>query len=274
MKKVLLAVDGTNFSSGAYSFIRQLNEKAPLLVAGIFVPQVEFSNLWSYSAAVGNGAVYVPLLEEEENDDVLKNIRQFEKLCQENGILYRVHKNFFNFALPVLKEESRYADVMVLSGELFYKQFLGNNQFAYIRTAVHDAECPVLIVPETGELPTSVILAYDGSEDSVFAIKQFAYIFPELASLPTLLVYAGEDDKDLPAKEEIMELVTQHYKDLTVYRLHIEPKKFFSAWMESQAGAILVSGALHRSLFSQAIKKSFAADVIENHLVPVFVAHR
>ena len=43
-----------------------------------------------------------------------------------------------------------------------------------MRTAVHDAECPVLIVPEDCPFPVNVILAYDGSDDSVFAMKQFA----------------------------------------------------------------------------------------------------
>ena len=75
MKKILFAVDGTNFSNGAFEFIRWLNEKTPVLVTGIFVPQLDFANLWSYASAAAGGAVFVPLLEEEESDEVLQNIR-------------------------------------------------------------------------------------------------------------------------------------------------------------------------------------------------------
>ena len=274
MKKILFAVDGTNFSEGTFEFIRRLNEQTPVMVTGIFVPQLDYSNLWSYATAAGNGAVFVPLLEEEENEEVLRNIQKFEGMCQANGIAYRVHKDFFNFALPVLKEESRFADVMLLSGELFYKQFLKSNQTEYLRTVVHEAECPVLIVPEDSRLPTSNILAYDGSDDAVFAIKQFAYIFPEFASLPTMLVYANAGEKDIPEKDEIIELTTQHYKDLTLYHLQAEPKKFFATWVESRPGSILVSGSFSRSTISQAFKKSFVGNVIEDHQLPVFIAHR
>src|SRR6185503_2084598 len=122
MKKILLAFDGSNFSEGAFEFVRRLNELQPILLTGLFVPQVDYANLWSYAAAAGAGSgVYVPLLEDEEAEEIVKNIQRFESLCQKNDIRYRVHKEFFNFALPELKKETRFADLMILGGELFYK---------------------------------------------------------------------------------------------------------------------------------------------------------
>ena len=209
-----MAVDGTNFSTGAFEFVRELNEKASLLVAGIFVPQMDYANLWSYATAGGSAGVFVPLVEDEENEEVAKNIEKFEALCKKNRIAYHVHKDFFDFALPELKRESRFADVLILSGELFYKQVINANQFDYMRHMLHHSECPVLIIPEHFQFPDNNILAYDGSEESVYAIKQFAYVFPELAVNETLLVYAEEDrEKDFPSKDLITELLDQHYKD-------------------------------------------------------------
>ena len=51
MKKILLAFDGSNFSEGAFEFVRRLNDIQPLLVTGVFVPQVAYSNASSYSPA-------------------------------------------------------------------------------------------------------------------------------------------------------------------------------------------------------------------------------
>ena len=65
MRKILLVFDGINFSEGAFEFARHLNEKNQVLVAGVFVPQVNFANLWSYAAA-GSGATTIPLMEDEE----------------------------------------------------------------------------------------------------------------------------------------------------------------------------------------------------------------
>jgi len=275
MKKILLAFDGSNFSQGAFEFARRLNDMEPILVTGVFMPQVDYANLWSYASAAGAGAGFIPLLEEEDADLVQKNILKFEELCQKNGIAYRVHKDFYSFALPELKKESRFADVIILSGELFYKGILESNQFDYLRDALHATESPVLIVPENYQFPENNILAYDGSEESVFAIKQFAYIFPELTKNPTLLVYAeSEKDRDFPSKHLIMELATQHFKDLTFYKLELSPKKYFSAWISGKESSIVVSGSFHRSTISQLLRKSFVAEIISEHKLPVFIAHK
>lgn len=274
MKKILLAFDGANFSEGAFEFVRRLNEIQPVLVTGVFVPVVDYANLWGYAEATEvDGVYYLPVLDEEP--DILKNIERFEHLCQINGITYRVHKNLLNSALPELKKETRFADIVLFSGDLFYKGVILRNQFAYLKDALHAAECPVLIVPEKYEFPDNNILAYDGSEDSVFAVKQFAYIFPELAKNNTLLVYADDDeDSDFPAKENIIELATQHFKDLTLYKLGSDSKNYFSSWVNKRKGSILVSGSFSRSEISQILKKSFVTDIIKDHKIPVFIAHK
>lgn len=274
MKKILLVFDGSNFSTGAFEFVRKLNEIEPVLVTGVFMPQVDYANLWSYAAATGIGAGYIPLIEEEDSEVVQKNILQFENLCKRSLIEYRVHKDFYSFALPELKKESRFADVIILSGELFYKGVMESSQFEYLRDAIHATESPILIVPEEYQFPDNNVLAYDGSEESVFAIKQFAYIFPELAKKPTLLVYAEDkEDKDFPSKQDIVELATQHYKNLSFYKLEVDPKKYFSTWMNERKGSIIVSGSFSRSSFSQLFHKSFVRDIIREHKIPVFIAH-
>jgi hypothetical protein len=275
MKKILLAFDGTNFSDGVFEFVRRLNAIQPVLVTGVFMPQVDYSNLWSYAAAAGGGAVFVPMLEEEDSEVVRRNVSHFEELCQSNGIAYRVHKDFFDFALPELKKETRFADVVVISGELFYKRFIESNQYEYLRDALHASECPVLVVPEHYEFPDNNILAYDGSGASVYAIKQFAYIFPELANHKTLLVYAqDEEEKSFPSEKQIIELATQHYRDLTFHKLQNSSRKYFNSWINEQKGSILVSGSFSRSTLSQLFRKSFVADIIREHMVPVFIAHK
>ena len=275
MKKVLLVFDGTNFSEGAFEFVRRLNEISGILLTGVFMPQVAYANLWSYSAATGGGGVFIPMLEDDETELVTRNMEHFESLCHKNGIRYRLHKDFFDFALPELKKESRFADVIVLGGEMFYKGVTGGSQFDFIRDALRTTECPVMIVPERFEFPDNNILAYDGSEESVYAIKQFAYVFPELAKNKTLLVYADDEtDKKFPSQDYITELATQHYNDLIVYKLEIEPKKYFHVRISERKGSLLVSGSYSRSAFSQAFRKSFVNDIIKEHVLPVFIAHK
>ena len=274
MKKILFASDGSNFSEGSFEFVRRLNDIQPVLLTGVFIPQITYANLWSYSAVAAFSGFYPPLPEEEDNKVVENNIKHFENLCQKNGIAYRIHKDNFDFDFPELKKESRFSDVMIISGELFYKRFIEADQ-DHLREVLHISECPVLVVPESYQFPDNNILAYDGSEESVYAIKQFAYLFPELTKNATLLVYAeNEDDKDFPSKDYIIELATQHFSDLTFYELELKSNNYFSALMIGRKSSILMSGAFSRSALSQVFKKSFVAAIIRDHQIAVFIAHK
>jgi hypothetical protein len=274
MKKIILALDGTHFPAGAFEFVRKLNELNPVLVTGVFLPQAQLASLWTYADA-GPGAMLIALSESDDPEQVQKNIDKFSQLCQANFIDYRVHKDFYASPLIELKQESRFADLLILGSEVFYEDLEAGSPNEYLRLALQDVSCPVLLVPEKFEFPESTILAYDGSEDSVFAIKQFAYLFPELTGKQTLLVYANQDPaKDFPEKVRIEELAARHFNDLTLFKLELDPKKHFNTWLQEARSSLLVCGAFGRSGLSQLFKKSFARGIIAEHRLPVFIAHR
>lgn len=274
MNKVVIAFDGTQFSEGAFELARELNEMEPILLTGVFVPQVNYANLWSYGTAMA-GPGFVPLIDADESEVIQKNIRHFEELCQRNNINYRVHKDFYDFALPELKKESRFADLLIISSEKFYENMQADSNKEYMEDAIHHAECPVFVIPEVFELPNRNILTYDGSSSSVYAIKQFAYLFPELCKNETLLLYVKNDkNEEIPAEDYITELATQHYPNLTIEKLQINPKKFFTTWLAEAENALLISGAYARSGFSSLFHKSFVSEAIGAHKLPVFIAHK
>ena len=41
MKKILLVVDGSNYSKGALEFAKWLNEKNKILLVGLFIPKID-----------------------------------------------------------------------------------------------------------------------------------------------------------------------------------------------------------------------------------------
>lgn len=273
MKKILIAFDGIQFSEGAFEFARHLNDMHSILLTGVFIPQLSYANLWSYADSIA-GAAYIPLLEEGDSETIQKNVQRFETLCKEHNIKYKVHKDFFDFALPELKKETRFADLLIISSETFYKNLSGGEPTEYMREALHNAECPVIIVPEKFAFPKVNILAYDGTDSSVYAIKQFAYLFPELCSQQTLLVYSSsKEDEKLPEEKQMEELIRQHFLDVSFLKLELNPKKF-GEWVNDNSNAILISGSFGRSSFSQMLRKSFVQDVIAEHTLPVFIAHK
>jgi hypothetical protein len=274
MKKVLITFDGMHFSNGAFDFARYMNECEPILLTGLFLPEVDYIGLWNYATASA-GPFITPVMERESVEVVQANIERFEMLCTKHNIDYRVHNDFVDFALPELKKETRFADLAIVGSEMFYKNLGTKDPNEYLREALHLAECPIMLVPEKFDLPQSNILAYDGSKSSVFAIRQFAYLFPELTRNSTLLVTANEEGtKMLPEEQYIEELAGRHFPDLTLFKLELDPRKYFATWISEKKNAILVSGAFTRSSFSQLFRKSFVSDVIKDHKLPVFIAHR
>jgi len=273
MKKIILAFDGTHFSEGAFEFARQLNKISPILLTGVFLPQSEIAVLWGYAdAPVGP---LIPVMDSENSMLVRENITRFEDLCRQHGIQYRVHKDFHDFVLPELKRESTFADLIILGSEVFYENIAIRDSDVYMQEALHDVACPVILVPEKFDFPKNIILAYDGKKDSIFAIKQFAYLFPELCKLPTTLVYAGkEGEEDIPHGEMMVELAGMYFSHLTINKLNMKPRKHFATWMLEKEACLLVAGSFGRSGLSQALKESFVKEIISDHKLPVFVAHQ
>jgi hypothetical protein len=133
----------------------------------------------------------------------------------------------------------------------------------------------VVVVPESYKYPENNILAYDGSESSVFAIKQFIYLFPELCDNPTVLVTTKVSKEEFgERKSNIQDLVAAHFSSLSFLNLEIDEKKYFSTWISEKKASILVSGAFSRPLISQMLRHSFVEEVIRDHQIPLFISHR
>jgi len=273
MRKILVAFDGSQYSEGAMSFARQLNETERITLTGLFLPQVSLANLWSYADAM-TGASYIPLVEESEAELIEKNIDRFKEYCLVHDIRHDVNKAMFDLAMPELRKETRFADVVILGSETFYRSIGEETPSEYLKEALHFAECPVIVVPESYNFPERNILAYDGSESSVFAIKQFMYLFPEFAENPTILVTTNPVSEIPQQEPHIRDLVAAHFNNLSYLHLQMDAKKHFSTWMSEKKGSILVCGAFSRSLISQIFRQSFVEDVLRDHKIPVFISHR
>lgn len=274
MKKILLAFDGSHFSEAALDFAKKINDADPVMLAGAFLPQVDYANLWSMAQNQTQGPALLPLLEDSSSKEVQHNIKRFESYCRQNRIPFKTHATYFDFAMPELKKESRFADLMIVSSGEFYKQAGTDASNLYLKEILHDLECPLIVIPEKHVSPKSNILNYDGGSSSVYAIRQFASLFPELAKHPTIIVHLADNKEEWPHHDQIKELVDVHFPQVTWQQLSVPSKDYFSSWLLEHREAILVSGSFGRSGLSMLFRKSFITDAINEHLMPVFIAHK
>lgn len=273
MNKIIIAFDGTNFPSAAFEFCRRMNEHHYILLTGIFIPQATLASMWSYASSTAE--LFVPLIEDNEADLVQKNIREFEKLCKDNKIDYRIHKDFFDLGLTALEKESLYADLLVIGSQEFYKGSGATEAAMMTENLLHDARCPVLLLPAEASYPESTIIAYDGSDDCVFALKQFIYLFPQLLEMPAAFVFVAKNkDEAFPNQKELKELVNAHFRRTELLTFPEKEGQQFENWCSRHPGAVIVSGSFGRSGLSLFFKKSFVEKLIRSAGRPLFIAHR
>lgn len=274
MRKLIIALDGQHFPQGAFEFAANINLYSKILLAGIFLSPVDYSKLLVFT-----GMEAVPLLPEwltRNDDDVVvnKNVNKFKEACTNEGIEYRIHKDVDMMAISSLIDESRFADELLISSDLFYNNVSKEQPNFYLEEVLKKSECPVMLVPENYKEPEQIILAYDGSESSVFAIKQFAYVHPGLAKKETILLSVLNQEDEMPEYDLISELASRHFPNLKLQSLHLKNKNEFTEWLTNKPNSFIVMGAFSRSIFSHLFKKSFASDVINEIKMPIFISHK
>lgn len=273
MKKVLTVFDGEHFPDAILDFALQLNQKERVMLTGIFLPSVDYAEALTYYYY---GQAVAPVyLEEYEEDPIAikKNIARFEDFCNEHKISYRIHQNIKKKVVEELAYESRFADLMLLSSSDFYQNLGELLQREYLEDTLHNAECPIMLLPENYVSPDSIILAYDGSRSSIHAIKQFVYLMPCFKDREILLMYAGQENDEIPFRHLIKEYADAHFENLSEYKLEADPKKYFNTWIAGKGATLLVSGSFGRSGISEFFKRNFLKDVIQEHKVPILIAH-
>ncbi len=200
----------------------------------------------------------------------------FRSLCEKNNISCIIHEDSDDFALPELIKETRFADLLIIGSEIFLKNVSQDNYNynAFLKDTLQHTECPVMVVPEKFNFPDLNLLAYDGSTSSVFAIKQFAYLFPDFCDNKTILIYAGEDMEDIPGMGNIEELASIHFSNLAIAVLNKEHKENLAEWVLKHKNPLLISGSFGRSGFSSLFTRNFVRSIISAQQIPVFIAHQ
>jgi hypothetical protein len=274
MKKILIAFDDAHFSEGAFEAARYLNQTEPILLVGLFLPSVYYANTPVGAEGIAQ-PFFAPMIEEGDVDAIENNVITFEENCSKNNIRYIVHNKLVDSALPSVEVETRFADLMIVGSELFYKNLGTDKPNPYLRYTIHEAECPILVVPEKFNVPRTNILAYNGDESSVYAIKQFKYLFPRWSKNKTVLLYASQKkDAEIPHLPFMEEYATTSFADFALRKVDFDTRKYLGTWISEKEGAILITGSFGRSEFSEIFRQSFVTDVIAGHYAPVFIAHK
>ncbi|CAN5589438.1 hypothetical protein BH10BAC3_BH10BAC3_32840 [soil metagenome] len=275
MQKILLAMNALNINNSSIDFATYIANKTRSKITAVFLEQGEVAEA-IMPGAFGNLLGTEEFAEcdytevTEGNELVEKNKQQFKDACAASNVGCTIHYSK-GVALDEILKESRFADLIITDVSTSVSKEKDGIPSNFVKDLLADAECPVIISPFEFDEINEVIFTYDGSESSVFAIKQFSYLFPEFEDLKiTLIEIVDDDNNELTEKEKIKEWLMMRYNAVHIELLHGEPEEALFSKYLTQRNKILIMGAYGRKIF---LKHSTADLILKTLDIPVFIAH-
>jgi hypothetical protein len=278
MKRILLAIDALNPDRNSLDFACFLGRLNKSKVTGVFLENLIADE--KPLLKVMQGSAYIDWAIDENSDEykakmelIKKNIALFSEGCINREVSYQLHRAGGEPATQLI-EESRFADLLVVDAETSFNKRFEGPPTEFVKDVLKKAECPVIIAPERFEAIDEIVFTYTNSASSVFAIKQFTYLFPKLKDKRVRIIHVNKEGKwPVPEKNKLMEWLKNYYTDIHFEALEGEPESaLFGSFLNSR-NTFIVMGAYGRNSLSQFLKRS-RADLLMNTITqPIFIAH-
>ncbi|HWB92972.1 MAG TPA: universal stress protein, partial [Puia sp.] len=221
--------------------------------------------------AMEEAAVAESDLECEQAAQREENIETLQEHAAGFGISLHVHLDQGDPAEELAKESS-YADLLVMSPDTF-----SNAEEAipseFVRSILHDAACPVVLAPEGFEQIDNIVFCCDGSKSSIYAIRQFSYLFPQLHSqrVKVIGLHAGT-----PAPQEqsrLTEWLRSQYADVEWIGQGPDAAEALFHYLLAKSNDFVVMGPYGHGLLASFFEPDYESGCIRSNSVPVFITH-
>ncbi|MFI5135473.1 MAG: universal stress protein, partial [Chitinophagales bacterium] len=274
MKKILVAFDGLNYSPSLSEYAIEISRGSNSLVVGVFLYDLRYTNL-IYTYAYEIPATLAYSVEKIEKDDEVKitdHIRSFAAACEKAGVNHKVHLDR-GVPLMELLKESAFADLILVDAKTSFFDFGEESPSAFLKDLLAESKCPVMIVPGKSEEIKNVVISYDGSESSIYAMKMFSYLFPEWNAKNTTIVSVNKSTTNhVPEGRNVKDLADRHFKNLKYEILNgnvaDELPKFLK---RNKNNSMVVMGSYGRTALSRMFHSSISNKVIKDLKMPVFI---
>ncbi|MEO5593092.1 MAG: hypothetical protein ABIR15_18680 [Chitinophagaceae bacterium] len=176
--------------------------------------------------------------------------------------------------IEVIVKESRFSDMLILDAEMSFNKDQTGVLSDLTKAVLTKSECPVMIAPYAFGDIEEIIFAYDGSASAVFAMKQFAYLFPGLTDKKlTVLQVNGREDETIKDRNNILGLLQMHYSAVGFRILTGLASDTLFTYLMGKQNAVVIMGAFGSHKLSQTYRQSTAEPLVKTINLPLFIAH-
>lgn len=278
MEKILIGMNATLLNPHTLDFACYLANLTHSQLTGVFLNYPEADDYPVMKMAYGAPYVETIVAEDipgasQQMVQLVKNKQLFRDICNNRGVSCSSHRDK-GVPLDEMVAESRYADLLVVDPEMSFEIKREDTPTRFVRDLLSKAECPVAVAPYNFYGVSEIVFACDDSASSLFAIKQFTYLFPALAGKPlTVVQVAGKEKNDVNGNQQLLDYLQLHYSSIGFRELTGKATDELFGFLLERKNAFVVMGSYGRSLLSDFFKKSTAELVIKTVNLPIFIAH-
>jgi len=278
MEKILLVISENELSMSALDFACYLGRLTHSTITGIILENIPADHKPILTAVHRSSSMEWKADEPSSNDNRKRNsieatLSRFKNACENRSVFCKVHRNSGVPAEEILTE-SRYADLIVVDAATSFRQTFEGRPTGLVKDILRDAECPVIIAPESFEALTEIVFTYDGSRSSAFAIKQFAYLFPEMKDKRVILLQVNEDAEwTEDERQRWTEWLVNRYSAIGFQALKGAVDDRLFDYLFLRKNSMVVMGAYSRKSVSRFFRKSHADRIIKTTTLPIFISH-
>lgn len=277
MKKIIAVIDAVNYTAQQLDAITTITSLQEHSLTVLMLEDTKSANqLLSAAGMEGLAGGYYQKLKESEQEKkelIEDNYTALKKTCHDKNIVCTI-KKIRGVAEDEVINESRFADLLIIGKALSFPYLYDTNPTGFVRNMLTHAQCPVMVLSEDTHLIDGVAFCYNGTYSSMYAIKAFAALFPELITRHCEIIYVCEkEEKTIPHKEHLQAYLKAYNAHLTYKILTGQPDKAIQAYLDTKTDLIGTFGAYGRSRVSRFFNSSSADNIIRNLKGPVFITH-
>lgn len=148
-----------------------------------------------------------------------------------------------------VSEQCKYADLFVCSRSSFENDHL--RSFDLEKEESLKTCCTLLVVPDDYTTVKNVVLVYDGTNESLYAIKQFCRVLPQACrSLDVVLLFLARDNHSVELEQEhklFVNYLQQHCQRLAVHYYSGEDRNQLEMMLDIKDETLFVAKRLLNS---------------------------
>lgn len=275
MEKVIVLLDGLKVDINTARFACYLARLTHSKLTGVLIESSALKKDKVLVKADASDVLLRTILDRKTDEDIeklwIENVNFFEDITEEEGVEAFIEADKTLSTFNVL-EETRFADILILDAKAFYNAS-GDEPNHFVKQILQEAECPVVIAPDNFQPIEDVVFCYNGMKSSVFAMKQFIYLFPQLKSnRAKLITIADRHEVSEEDEQTIADWLRYHFNDVEFIKLKGDALNAFFNYLQKKENDFVVMGAYGKGLLTTFFESDTEGktDVVK---VPLFISH-